>query len=190
MNFSDFLSFATYNIKITFGEILNNNCDERKNHPVSPSHFLPYTKFKNGVDSSNRDQYSALDSSNTIRLKCLAVVAATPIIQAIGLVLNLANRIAKIVSFAHFWHSSSSHLSLSGKIWSFGKDLLRVAFSPIIYVGLELSALYGLILPENGRKLYATFERCAYGEALLAPCFQPETKRHLGGASLEVPNAW
>ncbi len=187
--FTGFLPIAAQGIRDRFCEVLKNNCDERNNHPISFSHFLPYTRFANGVDLSNNDQYHQEDR-NIVRLKCLALVAATPIIHAIGLVLNLANRIAKLISFAHFWHSSSAHYSLSEKSWSFGKDLLRVAFSPIIYIGLELSALYGLILPDNGRKLYATFERCAYGKDLLAPCFQPFPTRHLGGGSIAPNNSY
>lgn len=187
--FTDFLPGAARHIGERFGEVLKNDCDERYNRSVSFSHFLPYTSFENGVDLSNGDQYWE-DDPNTTRLKCLGLVAATPIIHGIGLMLNLANRIAKIVSFAHFWHSSSDHLSLSEKSWSFGKDLLRVAFSPIIYIGLELSALYGLALPDSGRKLYATFERCAYGKELLAPCFQPYAARHLGGGIPGKKNEW
>ncbi|OGN56385.1 MAG: hypothetical protein A3D96_05270 [Chlamydiae bacterium RIFCSPHIGHO2_12_FULL_44_59] len=187
--FTDFLPAATRHIGEQFGEVVKNDCNERHNRPVSFSHFLPYTSFESGVDLSNGDQYWE-DNPYITRLKCLGLVAATPILHAIGLVLNLANRIAKIVSFAHFWHSSSDHYSLSEKSWSFGKDLLRIAFSPIIYIGLELSALYGLILPDNGRKLYATFERCAYGKELLAPCFQPYATRHLGGGVPGKRNEW
>lgn len=187
--FADFLPTAARGIGETFGRVLMNDCDERHNGSVSLSHFLPYTRFKEGVDLSNGDKYWT-DHPNVTRLKCLALIAATPIIHAIGLALNLANRIAKIVSFAHFWHSSSVCLSFSEKKLSFCKDVLRVAFSPIIYVGLELSALYGLILPENGRKLYATFERCAYGKELLAPCFQPYATRHLLGGIPGKENEW
>ena len=187
--FTEFLPRAASHIGERFGEILKNDCDERHNRPISLSHFLPYTSFENGVDLSNGDQYWQ-DDPNTTRLKCLGLIAATPIIHAIGLVLNLANRIAKIISFAHFWHSSLDHLSLSKQCWCFGKDLLRVAFTAIIYIGLELSALYGLALPDNGKKLYATFERCAYGKELLAPCFQPSPTSHLGGGIAGKRNEW
>ncbi len=179
-----------------FGEILTNDCDERNSHPIAFSHFSPCTEFTNDdsndlyiVDSSNRDRYLA-DDPKVTRLKCLLLATATPIIHPIGLLLNLANRIAKLISFAHFWHPSAEHYSLNEKLWAVGKDLLRVASSPIIYISLELSALYGLFLPNQARKLYATFERCAFGKALLAPCFQPYATAHLGGAPGYAMNAW
>lgn len=187
--FTDFLPAAASQIGRSFGEVLTNGFNEHGNRPLMLSHFLPYTRFEKGVDLSNGDRYWN-DDLNVTRLKCLGLVAATPIVHAIGLVLNLANRIAKIVSFAHFWHPSSEHYSLSERSWSLGKDLLRVALTPIIYIGLELSALYGLILPDNGRKLYATFERCAFGKELLAPCFQPCATRHLGGGIPGKKNEW
>lgn len=188
--FTDFLPAATNHISKSFGEVLWNDCDERFNRPISFSHFLPYTRFNEAeVDLSNGDQYWE-DDPNIVRLKCLGLVAATPLVHALGLILNLANRIAKLITFAHFWHASTGHYSLEEKGWSLGKDLLRVTFTPLIYIGLELSALYGLILPSNGRKLYATFERCAYGKELLAPCFQPYATRHLGGGIPGKRNAW
>jgi hypothetical protein len=184
-----FLSRALKHIDERFKEILTKDCNEALNHPISFSHFLPYTSFKNGIDLSNGDPYWE-DDPNTTRLKCLGLFVATPIVHAMGLVVNLANRICKIISFAHFWHSSCASVSLNQKIGSFGKDLLRVAFSPILYIGLELSALYGLILPANGRKLYASFERCAYGKSLLAPCFQPYPTQHLGGGIPGKKDEW
>lgn len=61
------------------------------------------------------------------------------------------------------------------------KELGRVALSPITLVGLEASAIFGMLpyMPWNGRKLYASFERLQYGDYVLAPCFQPGSKTHL-----------
>jgi len=184
-----FLQTAAENIVEGYGEIITKGCDERGERSIALSHFLPYTKFENGLDLSNGDLYWNDDPKIT-RLKCLGLAVATPIVHAVGLVLNLANRVAKVVSFAHFQDRATENYSLSDKSWAVCKDLLRIAFTPIIYLGLELSALYGLALPENGRKLYATFERCAYGKELLAPCFQPFATRHLGGGTPGQTNAW
>lgn len=184
-----FLRTAAENIFEGYEDILTKGCDERWERPISLSHFLPYTKFENGLDLSNGDLYWNDDPKIT-RLKCLGLTVATPIVHAIGLVLNLANRVTKIITFAHFHDSATEGRSLSEKSWAVCKDLLRIAFTPIIYLGLELSAIYGLALPENGRKLYATFERCAYGKELLAPCFQPFATRHLGGGIPGQTNAW
>ncbi len=184
-----FVGFFLEDLGQSLKDIVTNGLDERKNYPVRLSHFMPCTKFLDGVDSSNGDWYWE-DSPRVTRLKCLALATATPIVQAISTLLNLANRIAKLVSFAHFWHPSQEQYCLRERAWSFGKDLLRVAFSPIIYVGLELSALYGLILPNNGQKLYATFERAAFGKAVLAPCFQPHPTRHLFRGKPGEINGW
>ncbi len=186
-----FLLAATHHIVEGFGDVLANGLDESKNYPIFLSHFSPYTQFKEVGEysfqraDSNGDCYWK-EELNVIRLKCLGLIFATPIVHAVGLVLNVANRVAKMISFAHFWYPMSVGCS---KRSSWSKDLLRVVSSPFIYIGLELSAVYGLFLPENGRKLYATFERCAYGKELLAPCFQPDPKYHLGGGT-PMPNRW
>src|SRR5689334_11440960 len=91
--FTEFLPTAAREIGETFSDVLKSDCDERRNHSVSLSHFHPFTRFENGVDLSNGDLYWR-DNPKVTRLKCLALLAATPIIHAIGLVLNLANRIA------------------------------------------------------------------------------------------------
>jgi hypothetical protein len=186
---TEFLSAAANHIVGSFRGVLTNGFDQPPDHPISLSHFLLYTQFKDGRDLSNFDQYGLEDSSTT-RLKCLALIVATPIVHAISIVLSLANRIVKLVLFAHFWYPSQEQYCFSQRAWSFGRDLLQVAFLPIIYVGLEVSAVYGLILPNNGRKLYATFERCAFGRGFLAPCFQPDPKYHLGGSPLDQMNGW
>lgn len=203
----DFLSSVTSNVGKGFSQILTKNCDSRDDYPVHLSHFHPYTKFDNiegytilpghsyacevsySVDTRNCDKYWQ-DDPNITRLKCFGLIVATPIIHAMGLVFNIANRIVKMVTLAHFWHSSSDHYSCSEKCWSLGKDLLVIVSSPLIYIFLELSAVYGLFLPNDGKKLYATFERCAYGQALLAPCFQPDATKHLGGGVLGQKNEW
>ncbi len=78
-----------------------------------------------------------------------------------------------MLSFAHFREEGLSALSTTAKTLLWVKDIGSIVFSPIAAVGLQLAAIYGLFSPKNGRKLYATFERCIYGRALLAPCFQP-----------------
>ena len=67
---------------------------------------------------------------------------------------------------------------------------MKTALAPIFYVGLELSAIYGLVLPYDGGKLYATFERCAFGTHKLAPCFQPHPTEHLFGGDIDEPDSW
>jgi hypothetical protein len=181
-------------------EIITHEFEDPPDRKIYCSHFFPCTQFCNqfeGIgdgffvtkikDLSNGDLY-ALDSQ--IRLKCLALATLGIIAQTLFALLNLINRIAKIVSFAHFWYPSQEELSFGEKIWSFGKDVLRVLFAPFIFVMMELAALYGIIEPLNGRKLYAALERVSYGDGKLAPCFQPRATHHFYRGNLNDPDAW
>lgn len=214
---ANFLQNATINTFKGFGNTLFNgfasDVSERNKayqFGLQFSHFNPISKWslKNYeiIDKSTGDEYCG-DSTRTVRLKCAALFAASWIVQPIGLTLNLLNRIAKIVTFAHLWNPSQEKYNFKARIGEWGKDILLVVSTPLILVGMLFSALYGATLsPYDGRKLYATFERFAYsggyqlfgadcGEKnphnyLLAPCFQPDLKAHLGGGKLGENNVW
>jgi hypothetical protein len=153
---------------------------------------LPIAMPPAAVDAKNGDKYCS-DSPGVIRLKCLALTASTliPVLSPVALSLNLINRAVKVLSFAHFWYSTDNpndSFWIRSKEW--GKDVLRIIFTPIILVGLLLAAIYGLIRPEDGRKLFATQERFIYGTYGVAPCFQPSPKEHLLGGDINQPNQW
>lgn len=159
------------------------------------------------IDKSTGDRYWKEDHS-TIRLKCAALFFATLTLQPIALTLNAVNRIAKLVTFAHFWYPSQGEYQFKARLKEFGKDLLIVATTPLIAVGMLLSSVYGATLsPLDGRKLYATFERLAYSggyqafsvdgmdgkepnRCFIAPCLQPEPGHHLCGGEPGAPTAW
>lgn len=192
----DFLGQASQNIADGYLRIILNGFDEKDSHPIDLSHFIPCNQWEESsrslyiIDKSNDDAYFN-DCPRVKRLKCLALAFVTPIIHAIGILLNIANRIAKLITFSHFWYpDDSEEYSFQNRLFEFGKDMIRIAFAPMIYVGLELSAIYGLILPYDGGKLYATFERCAFGRELAAPCFQPSPSYHLGGGDVFTLNSW
>lgn len=147
------------------------------------------------------------DSKDIVIQKCAAVFLATFLAQAIGLSLNLLNRIGKIVSFAPIWNPTQEIYSFTARLSDWGKDLFRVASTPLIFVGMLFSALYGMLVsPYDGRKLYGSLERLAYSGGyqffsicagakdphlfLLAPCFQPEPRTHLGGGVIGQANVW
>lgn len=81
------------------------------------------------------------------------------------------------MTLSHFWikREGEEKYNFKARLIEAGKDLLRIVASPIAIIGLELAAIYGLMRPYDGRKLYATFERAIYGNALIPPCFQPCT---------------
>ncbi len=183
-----FLKRASLHFAQEYSKILLAGFDERKNISVRFSDFIPY---KQNDSDPTRLYDSPKDSPKVKRLKCLALACATPIIQAISILLSLANRIAKLITFAHFWYPRGGEAySFKSRLFEFGRDFLRVVFSSLIYAGLELSAIYGLALPYDAAKLYATFERCAFGKAFLATCFQPSATHHLFGGDISKANQW
>lgn len=199
----DFLASAVPYFGEGYYNILTNGFEEKKHHPIKLSHFSPCTPWEEPedvydedtrclymTDSINGDIYIH-DSASAKRLKCLALVGATLIVHAIGIILDIANRIAKLITFAHFWHSCNGRdYAFTARLCSFGENLLRIVWDPIGYVGMELAALYGLVLPYDGGKLYATFERITFGGPFLAPCFQPEPEYHLGGGDMNTRDSW
>lgn len=137
-------------------------------------------KKVNVIDSSTGDKY-VNDERNTIRLKCTMLLFSVPIMHGFIALLDIVIRLMKCLSFYHFWKIKKGRVStisipqpsLSVRAYSFVLDLVHIILAPICLICMELSALYGLFLPNNGRKLYNNFERLQYGEAILANCFQP-----------------
>ena len=68
--------------------------------------------------------------------------------------------------------------------------LFLTILSPLSMALLTFAAVYGLFLPHNGRKLYASLERLLYDDPLLAPCFQPNPESHLCGGDMKTKNAF
>lgn len=147
------------------------------------------------------------DSKDIVIQKCAALFLATFLAQTVGLSLNLLNRIGKIVSFAHLWNPTKEPYSFTARLGDWGKDLFRIVSTPLIFVGMLFSTVYGMMVsPYDGRKLYGTLERLAYSGGyqflsisagvkdhqlyLLAPCFQPEPRTHLGGGVMGQANVW
>lgn len=216
MGFS--LSMAAKNVLYGFGNVLFNGFefeikeeDKRQKIPVTIKHFFPFSSWTEDtnsyrlIDKETHDKYDN-DSCSTIRAKCAATFIATPIAQSIGLLLNLANRIGKLILLAHLWVPSSQPYNFKDRINEMRKDFFRIISTPLILIGLLFAAAYGAtISPYNGRKLYATLERSAYAgsyhrfvlrnkedlqTALVGLCFQPEPKAHLFGGKMGEKDAW
>lgn len=126
------------------------------------------------------------ESHIIVRVKCLALTLGTPIVHAVASVLNVAQRVLKLAVGFHFWAPCENEktYSFSARAAEAGKDLLRIVCTPFAYIGLEFAALYGVIMPYDGRKLYATIERAMYESFILAPCFQPKPTSHLFGGDI------
>jgi len=179
-----------------WGEIVTEGFNDPGECPVTGRHFLPCNAWKNTerqcyiLDLSTGDRYIN-DSPSCKRQKCLALVGTAPLGQAVNLLLVLANRVGKLVTFAHFWHPDpDKEYSFLGRLVCLLKDLLLLALIPILYLGFFFAALYGLILPNDGGKLFATLERVSFGKGVLAPCFQPEPSSHLFGGNPQEIDHW
>lgn len=128
-------------------------------------------------DPLNRRYLNEPDS--LVRKKCALLTIGTPTVIAAKSVANVCYRTLKIVTLSHFWRNRK--LSVKDRFKKAGRDIARVIASPIALVAMESAAIYGLIKPKDGRKLYATLERAEFGtDYLLAPCFQPTPQKHLG----------
>jgi len=176
------------------------------------------------IDKSTQRGYFN-ESKGCVRLKCIGLSLLTPFAHTIGMIVNVVYRILKLASFYHFWCKRKDldipikrKESTITKIWNYftgkqapkeekksyhlkerlseaGKDLFRIIASPVALIGLELSAIYGIANPYDGRKLFASIERGIYsGRFQTAPCFQPLSKtiagKHLFGGDPLKRNTW
>lgn len=147
-------------------------------------------KFTNGASVYIQDQttrkFYLNDSKKVVQIKCALLAIGTPFVHIVAAIINVAVRVFKVLSLYRFWEGiNSGPYQFKARMESFGHDLVRIIGAPLILLGLEFSAIYGLFNPYDGRKLYATFERYFYeGQFNLAPCFQPDPVKHLFGGNM------
>ena len=109
------------------------------------------------------------------RLHSVFLACLTPFIHFLAAILNSANRALKLVSLYHFWPRHKSNYSFSENLNNAGVDAFRIVSPVITLPALVVSAIYGIISPQDGGKLYSTIERAQYGKSILAPGLQPVT---------------
>lgn len=143
------------------------------------------------IDQSTGRRYLN-ESKRVVAIKCSMLAFGTPFVHLITAIVNIAFRILLLASCAHFWmkYEGEKNYQIKARLLEACKDLLRIAATPIAYVGLEFAALYGIVMPYDGRKLYATMERALYGHFIMAPCFQPEPMKHAFGGDIHKKNAF
>lgn len=171
---------------------------------VTLNDFQPFNRWKPDLDGPKYDccwehmgiPYYLIDeatgrrylneSKGVVRYKCFLLTLGTPIVHSIASIVNVAYRIAKLVTLSHFWVDKKFGEvdTFNERLKDAGRDLARIITQPFTLIGLELASLYGLFSPWNGRKLYASFERAQYGNFILAPCFQPDPESHLLGGNI------
>lgn len=161
-------------------------------------------------DESTKKRYW-IQSPDTLREKCGLLMPWTVLAHTY----RIALRILSFISLYQFHYRSNGqvdesgyrvmiHYSLKERVKEAGKDLLKIIATPVLVLFLESAALYGLLNPYDGRKLYASGERFAYealgmegvdlfdrpAPAYCAPCFQPDATHHALGGDANDGNAW
>lgn len=111
-----------------------------------------------------------------LRYKCCCLVVMTPIVKTLDSIGSIAYRIRRLVLCTHFrLEEKEREYSIIDGFTDAAIDILKIIATPLFLIAMEFAAIYGILSPRNGAKLYATLERVTYGYANynLAPCFQP-----------------
>ena len=139
------------------------------------------------IDQSTGRKYLN-ESDALVRFKfVIFAIAGTPVVHSLSLACHVVYRIAKLITASHFWiyKENESEYSFTCRLEDAAVDLLKVAMAPLVLIGLELSAVYGIFNPRDGRKLFASLERFEFENSfILSPCFQPDPTHHLLGGDL------
>lgn len=202
----NFIFITTYVVIRGWIRILFNGLAPKETAPVHLAHFLPvstwtvdlkgptYQTHENAkeislyiIDESTGDRYLN-ESLRTIKNKLIAVAIAAPLVESVGLLCNAANLAVKTITLAHLWNAKNDQTE--SPLHKIAKDLGIILITPLLFIGMELSAIYGIVRPLDGRKLFAAFERASYKRSLLAPCFQAEPKEHLLHGNIEMRDQW
>jgi hypothetical protein len=164
------------------------------------NHWIPDSKGPNWryasgskyiIDGSTGKKYFNEESS-TIRTKCFLLILGTPLIHSIASICNIAYRTFKVLTLAELWlrHDEEKPSPLKGRLTLVAADLAKAVAAPLVLAGLCLSAIYGLFMPYDARKLYGALERAEYGGPILAPCFQPNPDSHFFGGDANIKGAY
>lgn len=121
-----------------------------------------------------------------LRIKLAMVLVTSPVMQILALIRKVFARAVDFLQALTFRAKNS----ICANIKHANQSLLLIIAMPLIYLAIELSALYGLFCPLAGRKLYASFERLAGSETFVAPCFQPNPTDHYFGGAIDDPLAF
>lgn len=143
------------------------------------------------IDGSTGRKYFN-EEPETIRTKCILLILGTPLIHSIASICNVVYRTFKVLTLAELWLEDNEEkpYQLKGRLIRVAADLAKAVSAPLVLAGLCLSAIYGVFMPYDGRKLYAALERAEYGGPILAPCFQPDPDSHFFGGDVNRKDAY
>jgi len=117
-------------------------------------------------------------SEGKTRLICLFAAVTTPLVFSIRMTMDVVALVLNVVSLGFYraqWNAGK--LTLMKCVQEGTKDAIRacghVMVQPIVGMAMNLFALYGLVRPYDGRKLYSSMDRYWHGEANLSRWFHP-----------------
>ncbi len=126
-----------------------------------------------------------IQSADTLRIKNVGLLIWTVAAHVQNTVLRVFTMLSLYTCL-----ENSDKLTLSDRLTLLGKDVLKLAATPVVVVALEAAALYGMICPKEGRKEYASIERFSHSKLGIrgrdlfgrnspycAPCYQPDFGR-------------
>jgi hypothetical protein len=160
--------------------------------PVNKWQLTPNSR--NIIDQSTGDKYWH-DDEVVSRFKLFLLTLGTCTINVIAAALHSVYYLAKIVTCYELIKNSTA--SWQEAMTNYAKDVARVLLAPVILIGLEITAILGIITPmkngpQDAKKMYALGETLLFGFDgwRLAPCFRPSPERHFFGGTPEQRNAF
>lgn len=168
INIRDFSLFAEYELDHNGPRFSGSALNAR--HSNTPVYI---------IDTGTGKKYLNQSDSN-VRIKCGMLIFATPFLQISLLAMKFFARLSDVL----LCFIAPKKSSFFWQVKEISSQILRAISIPLIYIALEISAIYGLFFPQDGRRIYAAFERLAGDERFLAPCFQVNTIKHLFGGDL------
>jgi hypothetical protein len=147
--------------------------------------WVPKTKTE--VRVWDKDQWTGRkywpQNLGVLWLKNVGLSLGWPVLNHIA---RISERLFHILTFQQFANKGS----LKERLITCGKDVLKIAATPILVAFLQIAAAWGILHPKGGRKLFASIERLAWEKfgmdafvfvareehRYVAPCFQPDTK--------------
>jgi len=158
--------------------------ERTRKHPLSYNHFFPLSRFKEEpfdkcnpkrariVDTLTGDRFNN-DDRSTIRVKCLLLSLTVPVLHTIAALIDILDKLCLFIKTLRKLITYEDEEPIMKKVADLMKIIVQIILVPVCVILLELAALYGLVCPYNGRKLFANLERFRYGSDAFAPCFQP-----------------
>lgn len=140
------------------------------------------------IDESTGRRYLNEDKL-VVGFKCFLLTIGTLPVHLIASSIKVLQCAFNAV-FAFIQPAPHTGYNLKNRISDSLLNIAKIVIAPTVIALLEVSAVYGIFSPYNGRKLYASLERSYYGSFILAPCFQPQAQKHLFGGRIEAHNAF